>query len=157
MSTVHEHIDIDASPAAVWEVLADVSRLPELSGSTTRVRVDGMLHTRGQTFEQTVRLAGRSWTSTWQVEEIDPGRLLRISGSLPGGTPSRMVERLEPRGDSGCRLSIDAVYELPMGALGRLAGRLGVERRARDELREVLEGVARLSRGPARSGVPRGR
>jgi hypothetical protein len=39
-----------------------------------------------------------------------------------------------------------------MGALGRLAGRLGVERRADRELREVLEGVARLAEAmpPAR-------
>jgi uncharacterized membrane protein len=143
--TIHHAVEIDAPDARVWSVLADVSRLPELSGSTTEVRVDGLLREVGQTFEQTVRLAGRSSTGTWRVEALEPGRRLEISGSLPGGVPYRMVELLEPLGPDRTRLSITAEYQLPMGALGRLAGRLGVERRADRELREVLEGVARLA------------
>lgn len=156
MPTIHEHIDIDVSPDAVWDVLADVSILPELSSSTTEVVVDGPLRRVGQTFEQTVRLAGRRWRSTWRVDELDPGRTLRISGSLPGGTPYRLTERLEPTSGGGTRLTIDADYDLPMGALGRLADRLGVERRARQELREVLDGVSRRGLDRARSGAPRG-
>ncbi len=145
MPTLREQVEIDASPHHVWQVLADVTLLPELSSSTTEVRADGLLARVGQTFEQTVRLAGRSWTSTWQVDEIDPGQLLRIAGSLPGGTPYRMAQRLDGLGGGRSRLVIEASYELPMGSLGRLASRLGVERRARNELREVLEGVARMS------------
>jgi hypothetical protein len=40
-------------------------------------------------------------------------------------------------------LTID--YSLPFGPLGRLAGRLGVERKALDEAGQVLKGVARLA------------
>lgn len=145
MPTIHHAVDIDAGDDRVWSVLADVSRLPELSGSTTHVRVDGLLREVGQTFEQTVRIAGRSSTGTWRVDGLEPGRRLEISGSLPGGVPYRMVELLEPLGADRTRLSITAEYELPMGPLGRLAGRLGIERRADRELREVLEGVARLA------------
>ena len=151
MSTIHDEVVIAATPEQVWAVLADVSLLPQLSSSTTEVRVDGLLDRVGQTFDQTVQLAGRRSSSCWRVEEIEPGRLLRISGSLPGGTPYRMVETIDPLAD-GTRLAIEAEYELPMGALGRLAGRLGVERRARRELREVLEGVAR--RAEAAAGHP---
>lgn len=153
MSTIHDEVDIAATPEQVWAVLADVSLLPQLSSSTTEVRVDGLLDRVGQTFDQTVQLAGRRSSSCWRVEEIEPGRLLRISGSLPGGTPYRMVETIDPLAD-GARLAIEAEYQLPMGALGRLAGRLGVERRARRELREVLEGVARLAEDGAGHQVP---
>ena len=149
MPSICEQVDIAAGPQAVWAVLADVSLLPELSGSTTKVRVDGPLREVGQTFEQTVRLAGRKWTSTWVVDEIDPGQRLHITSELVGGVPYRMEERLEVLSADRTRLVIEADYELPLGALGRLASRLGVERRARDELREVLDGVARLAQDPA--------
>lgn len=145
MPNICEQVDIAASPRTVWSILSDVSLLPRLSGSTTAVQVSGPLSEVGQTFDQTVRLAGRSWTSSWRVEEIEPGRRLGIVGSLPGGVPYRMDERLEPLAADRTRLVIDADYDLPLGALGRLASRLGVERRARDELREVLDGVARLA------------
>ena len=36
-------------------------------------------------------------------------------------------------------------YKLPFGPLGRLAGRLGAEKRAIDEAEQVLVGVARLA------------
>ncbi len=149
VATITQRMEVDASPAAVWSILVDVSRLPEISRSTTEVVTEGPLQSPGQTFEQTVRLGGRSWTSHWQVDEIVPERSLTISGSLPLGTPYTMTERLTAAGEHRTRLEICAEYELPMGALGRLAGRLGVERRARSELRDVIRGVAQLAQSAA--------
>ena len=149
MPTMSEAVEIGAGPELVWSILADVSRLPKFSRSTTDVDVDGALRARGQSFEQTVRLGGRSWTSQWEVDRIDPGQLLQISGTLPLGAPYTMTERLAPIGSDRSRLEVSAEYDLPMGALGRLAGRLGVERRARAELRDVVRGVARLAEAEA--------
>jgi hypothetical protein len=153
--SICEQVDIAAPPQTVWTVLSDVSLLPELSGSTTEVVVDGPLREIGQTFEQMVRLAGRKWTSTWTVDQIEPGRRLDITGELVGGVPYRMEERLETLSPDRTRLVIEAHYDLPLGALGRLASRLGVERRARTELRDVLDGVARLAGDAA--ATPAGR
>ena len=46
-------------------------------------------------------------------------------------------------------LAID--YRLPFGPIGRLAAKLGAERRALDEAEQVLAGVARLAEEQARS------
>jgi uncharacterized protein YndB with AHSA1/START domain len=150
MGTVTRHTDIDADPERVWGVLEDVSRLPELSESTTGVRVDGPLRSVGQEFEQTVELAGRTFTSTWSVLELTPAERLVIEGSVAPGTRYRMTEELEASEDAdgaGTRLSLTMDYRLPFGPLGRLAGRLGVERRAIAEAEQVLAGVRRVAEG----------
>ncbi len=156
MGTVTRHTDIEAPPQRVWAVLEDVSRLPELSRSTTEVRVDGPLRSVGQEFDQTVELAGRSFTSTWSVLELDPAHRLVIEGSVAPGTRYRMTEQLERAGDedpgSSTRLSLTMEYRLPFGPLGRLAGRLGVEQRAVAEAEQVLEGVRRAAEQPPGTG-----
>lgn len=144
MQSISESVTVDAEPQEVWQILADVSILPSLSSSTKEVRVDGLLDHKGQTFTQTVRFGGRDWTSDWTVEDVEPGRSLVISGSLPGGTPYTMTEELTADG-ARTRLSIRGDYELPFGMLGKLIDRLGAEKRARSEMNEVLHGVARLA------------
>ncbi|MGB6058725.1 MAG: SRPBCC family protein [Microthrixaceae bacterium] len=146
MPSLRESVDVAASPAVVWSVLADVSLLPQLSSSTTSVETEGLLDHVGQTFIQTVRFAKKDWTSEWRVEDVERNRMLRISGSLPGGTPYTMTEELRPLNEGeGTRLKIQGDYELPFGLLGRMIDRLGAEKRARTELREVLSGVAGLA------------
>lgn len=153
MGTVTRSTDIDASPERVWEVLEDVARLPELSESTAAVRVDGPLRSVGQEFEQTVRVAGRSFTSTWSVLEVAPAERLVIEGSVAPGTRYRMIEQLEASSGGAqsattTRLSLTMEYRLPLGPLGRLAGRLGVEQLAVSEAEQVLEGVRRAVEDP---------
>lgn len=139
------HVDVDAPPAVVWEVLADVRLLPQLSSGTVEVRAPDRLEQPGQTFEQTVELAGRRFTSTWTVLELEPARRLVIEGSVLPGTRYRMCEELTELDGGRCRFTLTMDYRLPFGPLGRLAGRLGAERRAADEAVEVLDGVRRLA------------
>jgi ligand-binding SRPBCC domain-containing protein len=141
MATLSERRTVDAPVAAVWAVLADVASLPELSRSTTEVEVDGPLRQVGQRFRQTVRLAGRRWTSDWTVTAFEPERRLVVEGSIAPGTAYRLDESLEAVDERRTTLTVTATYELPLGALGRLAGRLGVERRVADELGDVVSGV----------------
>lgn len=145
MNEVRRGVDIDRPPAAVWAVLEDVRRLPELSPSTVEVVGPERLERPGQTFTQTVSLAGRRFTSEWEVLDIEPGRRLVIQGSVLPGTRYRMTEDLEPLGADRTRLTLTMVYRLPFGPLGKLAGKLGAERRAVDEAEQVLVGVARLA------------
>jgi len=101
-------IDIDAPPADVWAVLADVRRMPELSPSTESVDAPPALSAVGDRFEQVVRLAGRRFRSTWTVTAIEPGRTLAIAGRVLPGTHYEMVEQLAPLPDDRTRLAITA-------------------------------------------------
>lgn len=149
MPTMTRTIDIDASVANAWQVLRDVSMLPELSPGTVAIEVDGPLDQVGQTFRQTVSLAGRSWTSTWTVTDIDPPHRLELDGSLVPGVAYQLVEQLCELGPTTCRLEVAAEYRLPFGPLGRLASKLAVEQRVSSELDGVLRGVAaRASAAP---------
>lgn len=148
MNDVRRAVDIDRPSAAVWAVLEDVRRLPELSPSTVEVVAPERLERAGQTFTQTVTLAGRRFTSEWQVLAIEPGRRLVIEGRVLPGTRYRMSEDLEPLGPDRSRFTLTMSYELPFGPLGKLAGRLGAERRAVEEAEQVLVGVARLAGDP---------
>jgi uncharacterized membrane protein len=142
------HCVTAAAPApAVWAVLEDVGRLPELSPGTVEVVAPDRLTEVGQTFEQTVELGGKRFTSTWTVEAITAGECLVISGRLLPGTQYEMTEELRPLGDDRTEVCLTMRYKLPFGPLGRLAARLGAERRATEEGSQVLEAVARAAEG----------
>lgn len=143
MSRVRRSVEIAAPTDAVWAVLEDVRRLPDFSPSTVEVVAPDRLTERGQTFEQTVRLAGRSFTSTWKVTDIDPGSRLVIEGSVLPGTHYRMTETIEANGADSTTFTLVMDYRLPFGPLGRLASKLGAEARAADEAELVLAGVRR--------------
>lgn len=158
MQSVTRRIHLDAPPAQVWPVLEDVSLLPLLSPSTVEVDGPERLERVGDTFSQTVTLVGRRFTSTWTVTAIDVPRLLTVEGSVVPGTWFATTEELDPVGQDASTLSLRMDYRLPFGPLGRLASRLGAERRAIDEAGGVLEGIRRLVRvGEREAGVQRSR
>jgi len=144
VASVTRSIEIAGSADAVWKVLEDVRLLPQMSHSTTHVEAPERLSAVGDTFEQTVKLAGKSFTSKWTVRDIDPGTRLVISGSVLPGTKYTMTEEIESLDSSRTRLSLIMDYSLPFGPVGRLAAKLGAERRANSEATTVLEGVRRL-------------
>lgn len=148
MNEVRRAIEIDRPVAAVWAVLEDVRRLPELSPSTVEVLAPDRLEHAGQTFTQTVTLAGRRFTSEWEVLELEAGRRLVIEGSVLPGTRYRMAEELEAMPGDRTRFTLTMRYALPFGPLGRLAAKLGAEGRAVAEAEQVLVGVARLAGDP---------
>lgn len=145
MGTVTKQIDIDAPARVVWAVLEDVRQLPQFSRSTVAIDAPPRLERAGQHFDQTVELAGRRFTSTWTVTAIDAGTRLEIEGSVLPGTRYTMVEQLAPCGDDASTLSLTMDYHLPFGPVGRLAGKLGAERRAIEEAVQVLDGVKAAS------------
>jgi hypothetical protein len=145
MPTIEHDAVIERPAEAVWAVLEDVRRLPEFSASTVAVRdAPERLTAAGQTFHQEVRLLGRSFDSEWVVDAIEPGRSLTIEGDVGYGVRYCLTESLEPMGPDRCRFGLHIDYRLPLGVLGRVAGRLGVERRAQAEAGEVVAGMKRL-------------
>lgn len=142
-----QEIEIAAPPPTVWTVLEDVRRMPELSPSTVAITAPPRLQAVGDRFEQVVRLGGRDFRSTWVVTGLVPGRELAIEGQVLPGTHYEMVEHLTPAGDDGqrTRLRLTMRWKLPFGPIGRLAGKLGAERRALEEANAVLHGVRRIA------------
>jgi uncharacterized membrane protein len=151
MNETTREVEIDAPAAAVWAILEDVRRMPELSPSTVEVDAPPALRAVGDRFEQVVRLGGKRFRSEWEVTSIDPGRRLAIAGSVLPGTRYEMDEVVSPTGADGARttLRLTMRWKLPFGPVGRLAGRLGAERRAVDEAEHVLDGVRRLAEASA--------
>jgi hypothetical protein len=145
MADVVRSVDIAAPAPAVWSVVEELRRMPELSSSTVAVHGPDRLTEVGQTFQQVVRLAGRSFTSSWRLLELEPGRCLRVEGEIMRGVRYGITQAVEPLSDATSRLTFTMTYALPFGLLGRLAGRLGAERRALDEADEVMAGIKRVA------------
>jgi hypothetical protein len=146
--TIEHAVEIERPASAVWAVLEDVRRLPEFSASTVAVRdAPERLTAPGQTFHQQVKLLGRRFDSEWVVNDLDPGRSLTIEGDVGYGVRYCLTESLEALGPDRCRFGLRIVYRLPLGVLGRVAGRLGVQRRAKAEAGEVVAGMKRLVEG----------
>jgi uncharacterized membrane protein len=145
VGTIQHDTVIDAPAEQVWAAVADVGRLPELSRHTVEVRdAPARLTSIGQTFTQVVKVAGKRFESSWEVRHLDPGRSLAIEGDVGHGVRYCLREEVEPLGPDRSRFGIHITYALPLGVLGRLAARIGVERRARQEAAEVVEGMKAL-------------
>lgn len=63
--------NVSATVSVVWSILTDVDELPSLSPSTLSANAPGHPEGVGDEFEQTVKLAGRRFTSYWQVTQFD--------------------------------------------------------------------------------------
>src|SRR3546814_16239250 len=92
------------------------------STSTVSVTPAVPLTEVGQRFEQVVRLAGRSFSSTWTLVELEPGHRLRVEGQLMRGVRYGIAQAVTALDDETSRLTFTMTYELPLGLLGRLAG-----------------------------------
>ena len=153
MATIEHAAEIDRPAAEVWAILEDVRRLPELSHSTVEVRdAPSVLSGTGQTFTQVVQVLGTRFESEWEVTTFEPRRAFSIEGDVGYGVRYCLREEVEPLGPDRCRFRLHITYTLPLGVLGRVAGRLGVERRARAEAAEVVAGLKAVAEAAPPAG-----
>ena len=140
---VERTVDIKASPEAVYEIVMD-PRCLEKWVSIHQFLEDapeGQLR-KGSTLSQCLKLAGRRFDVRWTVVENERARRVVWEGEGPMRSKAKVIYGFERDGE-GTRFSYTNEYELPGGALGRMAGPM-VKRATAGELDESLRRLAAL-------------
>jgi uncharacterized protein YndB with AHSA1/START domain len=136
---VSAEIEIAAPPSEVYAVMMDPGRLGEWVTIHREVSdaPDPPL-TEGESFEQKLALAGKSFKVTWTVTRAEPPDAADWEGKGPAGSRARASYRIDGAG-KGSRVRYENEFEFPAGFLGSLAGRLLVRSPAEKEARKTLE------------------
>ena len=140
---IERTVQIAASPNRVYDVVMDPTRLGDWV--TIHRRLEGTPPARlehGSKLTQYLKLAGQRFKVRWTVVENDPEKHVVWEGRGPVGSHARVEYRFAPNGD-GTRFSYVNEYDLPGGALGRMAGRT-VSRVAAKELNGSLQRLKSL-------------
>lgn len=114
---LNETIEVDADAAQLWEVLADVERLPELTPSMTSVEVlgTGPLGVGSEVRVRQPRLPGVTWTITrWE-----PGVGFTWEAAGPG-LRSVADHDVTPTGPATSRLTLSLVQKGALDGVMRL-------------------------------------
>ena len=115
-------IEIDASPARVWDVVGDVTRMPEWSPELRRLKLVGRGPARvGSTLLSLNRRGWAAWPTTSRITRLEPGRAVAWRTRESGAT---WTYELEGTG-SGTRLTGRrdlAAFSLGTTVLGPVIG-----------------------------------
>lgn len=149
MPTIHNTLELDASPEAVFELVADLERYPEWVAIVEEARlVAGDRIEAGAEYEEVSYLGPRRTTSRWEVTEFDPPHRQVHEGQLPFG-PVELTIETSPDGDGGTVL--DHTVELTavprFRPLGWLLERLVLVRSFESDMAESLTAFAELVEG----------
>lgn len=124
MTKLEREIEIDASPDAVYDVVADPSCLGEWVTIQEELEEapSGDL-TKGSRLRQRMRVAGQRFHLSWTVvEAARPSRIV-WEGRGPMGSRAKAIYEIASDGDGHSRFSYLNEYALPGGPAGRLAAR----------------------------------
>lgn len=104
--TAEHSVDVEASAAEVWRVVADVTRTPEWSPVCHRCEwIDGAAGPAvGARFRGSNKLNGARWSRDCVVTAAEPGVVFAFSTELKGEESTRWRYQLEPT-ESGTRVS----------------------------------------------------
>lgn len=148
--------ETSASPAAVWAVLTDLDRFPEvLSGVTAVARLDdGAAFEVGTRWRETRELFGREATEELEVTALDAGHRYTVEAD-DSGTHYHSVLAVEATGD-GSTITMTFTAEQGDGWLNRVLaqtiGRLFL-RATRRALRRDLDDIAATAEAAEAEGT----
>lgn len=142
---VRSEVELAAPPERVWEIVMDPHRLERWVTAHAGLGEDTPRSLgAGSTFEQELTVGGVSFTVTWTVAACEHPRAVTWEGAGPAGAGARVRYTLAPAGEGRTRFGYENEFELPGGALGRLAGRAVGRRRAQREAERSLRNLKRL-------------
>jgi carbon monoxide dehydrogenase subunit G len=147
MSTVTASIDIAATPAQVWDVVMNPSRLGDwVTIHRKLLNTDTGEPGKGFEMDQQIHLRGVSLEIHWKLIECRPRSQALWEGRGPARSHARTEYKLHERGDGSTRFDYLNDFRAPLGPIGALASRALVggipEREARrtlERLRALLE------------------
>jgi uncharacterized protein YndB with AHSA1/START domain len=123
VSEVRAHIDIDAPPEAVYDVMLDPARLHEWVTIHRKVnRVDSGEPREGFEMDQTLCLRHANFKVHWTLTEADRPHRATWEGRGPAGSYARTSYRLQSDGD-GTHFEYENEFKAPGGFLGAAASR----------------------------------
>lgn len=144
--TAETSITVEAPAERLWEIVADVTRIPEwspvchavewLDGSTTAVI--------GARFRGHNRLNGARWSRDCVITEAAPGAVLAFSTEFKGQESTRWRYRFEP---DGITTTVREAYEVVVvprwvGLLRRVPGAMA--KTERDTASNIATSLERL-------------
>jgi carbon monoxide dehydrogenase subunit G len=140
---VERTVEIAAPPERVYDVVMDPARLEDWVTIHHHLEdaPNGPLR-KGSKLTQCLRLAGKKFKVRWTVVENDPCVRVVWEGRGPVASRALVVYALEGNG-GGTKFSYLNEYDLPGGALGRIAGR-AVSRVTQKEVEGSLQRLKSL-------------
>ena len=87
-------IDIDAPPAKVWALISDLSRMPEWSPQTRKMKLLGSMRVGAKTVNVN-RRGLQAWPTTSTIVAIEPERKLAFRVDLNGTEWSYELEPID--------------------------------------------------------------
>lgn len=124
MSKLERTIEIDASPEEVYDTLTN----PHCLGEWVTIQdelveaPEGPLKA-GDRITQRMKVVGRKFEVSWDVEVADRPGKVQWAGNGPMGSVARATYVLEPGDGGGTRFFYTNEYEVPGGPVGKVAGR----------------------------------
>lgn len=142
--SVSAEIEIAAPAEEVYEAMMDPGRLGEWVAIHREVsKAPGPPLAEGDSFEQKLALAGKSFKVAWTVTRADPPNAADWEGEGPAGSKARVAYRIEPAGERS-NVRYENEFDFPAGFLGSVAGRLLVRSPAKKEAEKSLRRLKAL-------------
>ena len=144
MTKVERSIWINAPGEAVNAVTLDGRRLPEWFAGIEKAEPDGVYPEPGGKVKMVYKAAGATFNLTLTALELVRGKhaTFRMEGMITGTNHWDYTPE-----NNGTRVSATYDYEMPGGALGKVADKLVVERTNTKNLEKSLEALKALVEG----------
>ena len=124
MAKLERTIEIDASPEEVYDVLTDPRCLGEwVTIQDELVEAPDPPLEKGDCVVQRMKVIGKSFDVSWDVEVADRPSKVRWTGNGPMGSKARATYELSSNGNGGTKFSYTNEYDMPGGPVGKMAGK----------------------------------
>jgi carbon monoxide dehydrogenase subunit G len=127
VGTIEKTVEYDAAPEKVWAVVSDLNRFGEWLSMHKSWKSDLPSEiTPGTQVTAVVSLLNMPNTITWNVDEFEAPRAVRLSGTGMAGVKVAIGLDVAPNG-TGSKVSISADFEGQMivGAIGQAIEKAG--------------------------------
>jgi len=124
MAKLERTIEIDAPPEEVYDVLTDPNCLGQwVTIQEELVSAPDPPLSEGDCVVQRMKVVGKSFEVSWDVEVADRPSKVRWAGNGPMGSVARATYELSDNGNGGTTFSYTNEYDVPGGPVGKVAGR----------------------------------